>query len=692
MNRWILVIAAGLGCAPAPDECGDCDAGGGFAFDPTTAPDTSTPGAGAPDASPTSDVALTDLSDPLAPDVLDDLRQPPADLESPELVEAPDVSPGDAPGPPDVPSGDLPIAEDLTELPSDTPELEDKGEAPCGDGVLSVGEDCDPGIASGPGSCPSVCADPPGCTALVLEGEATLCTAQCVTTFVTALADGDGCCPPAGTAATDSDCDLCGDGVLQPGEACDDSVPQATCPTACALPVGCEIQALVGTAGECTAECATSMVSALVNGDGCCPAGATHATDDDCEPEVCGDGKLGPGEECDGALLGGATCANKWGYPSGPAQCLPDCTLSSLLCPGSHLLLYEPTGNLAIVDDIRRVRWHPTGDMAALLGAGGRIGRYDAATKQSALVTTVTGTVEDLDAHPDGTHFLVVGSTTDGKSPKVWRLDVALDTLTFDVTEVPNTLTGRPSVVVHSQDPAAMAFIIGTYASSGAYQNRLFRWDADAVLDSKAYVGSAGLAGLAYVPKSGSPYPGSAAVITSEGVNGTGSQSWVLSSNLVVGNAWPGSNGNSGRGAWRPGGSYGVFAATSSSAVYVFDGAWDKSFLVGLSSAATAIAVDWRPDGSRALVVARPILGAAKVFDHRPSGPAYNGSWLDVSLPGFDSPPYNASSSTTLWDVDWRPGSLCDEGLIAASDNGSQFSPSFGILLRFYDQDDPDCP
>jgi hypothetical protein len=41
-----------------------------------------------------------------------------------------------------------------------------------------------------------------------------------------------------------------------------------------------------------------------------------------------------------------------------------------------------------------------------------------------------------------------------------------------------------------------------------------------------------------------------------------------------------------------------------------------------------------------------------------------------------------------LFDVDWRPRSTCDEGLIVGSDAGG---PDYGLLIRFYDADDADC-
>jgi hypothetical protein len=73
----------------------------------------------------------------------------------------------------------------------------------CNNGVVDVGETCDP-----PGSCPATCAaSADACMPNVLVGSAAGCTAACVVQPVTACVAGDGCCPMGCDATTDSDCD-----------------------------------------------------------------------------------------------------------------------------------------------------------------------------------------------------------------------------------------------------------------------------------------------------------------------------------------------------------------------------------------------------------------------------------------------------------------------------------------------------
>ncbi|HEY4242018.1 MAG TPA: DUF4215 domain-containing protein [Kofleriaceae bacterium] len=93
--------------------------------------------------------------------------------------------------------------------------------AACGDGIVSVGETCDTGIASGIGSCPTSCNDGVACTTDALHNAGS-CTAVCSHDPILTAIDGDGCCPLGATGLTDSDCAVCGNGIVEHGESCDD--------------------------------------------------------------------------------------------------------------------------------------------------------------------------------------------------------------------------------------------------------------------------------------------------------------------------------------------------------------------------------------------------------------------------------------------------------------------------------------
>ena len=149
--------------------------------------------------------------------------------------------------------------------------------ATCGNGVIEAGETCDTAIAAGqPGACPtpSECtvADPCALTLLVSVGT---CQAICLHYQVTLSRSGDGCCPPGGTNAVDSDCPTaCGDGVRQGSESCDVGIaPPASgsCPVDCDDGNACTADFLSG--AGCHANCGHAPIDAPILGRRVLPAG-----------------------------------------------------------------------------------------------------------------------------------------------------------------------------------------------------------------------------------------------------------------------------------------------------------------------------------------------------------------------------------------------------------------------------------
>jgi cysteine-rich repeat protein len=130
---------------------------------------------------------------------------------------------------------------------------------------------------------------------------------------------------------------ICGNGVLDPNEQCDDhdtmldTVCDATCHFTCgngvvdtsvgelcdtgiaagagACPDSCDdadpCTSDVLDSSACTANCVHAAITSTINGDGCCPTGANATTDSDCSA-ACGNGVLEPGELCDTAIASGA--------------------------------------------------------------------------------------------------------------------------------------------------------------------------------------------------------------------------------------------------------------------------------------------------------------------------------------------------------------------------------------------------
>jgi len=144
--------------------------------------------------------------------------------------------------------------------------------ASCGNGVVEQGETCDP-----PSSCPQPgdCDDGVACTKDVYVGSAANCNAHCRYTKITECSSiSDRCCPAGCDFDSDPDCAVvasCGNGVLDPGETCDNSAPGYECPVNCGVDDVCTIATLVGNSADCTAECVVANITECSAGDGCCP-------------------------------------------------------------------------------------------------------------------------------------------------------------------------------------------------------------------------------------------------------------------------------------------------------------------------------------------------------------------------------------------------------------------------------------
>ncbi len=219
----------------------------------------------------------------------------------------------------------------------------------CGNGRLDPGETCDPPAHP----CPTSCDDGDPCTRDSSSGSAAECNLECHHAAITSCVSGDGCCPSQCGFDVDSDCpqpDLCGNGVVDPGEYCD-----GNCPTDCSDGDACTRDTLLGDARDCTARCVHETITACTGGDGCCPAGCTHANDSDCAAGPCPDGVCAPDEttatcpqDCDGsdpcqAVVGpGHWCGATDQFPLGTSGVLYYCstshvTLSTQVCQyGCH--------------------------------------------------------------------------------------------------------------------------------------------------------------------------------------------------------------------------------------------------------------------------------------------------------------------------------------------------------------------
>ncbi len=192
----------------------------------------------------------------------------------------------------------------------------------CGNGVVEGTERCD-------GNCVSECNDGSACTTDTLQGSAQTCDARCVYTAVTQCVHSDGCCAPGCNALNDNDCNpTCGNGVIEPGETCDNN-----CPANCNDGNACTTDTMSGSATNCTAACTNTPITVCQGGDGCCAPGCNSTNDNDCSAS-CGNGVKEGNETCDGAdcptSCDDGNACTKDTLIGSAQQCNAQCTFSQI--------------------------------------------------------------------------------------------------------------------------------------------------------------------------------------------------------------------------------------------------------------------------------------------------------------------------------------------------------------------------
>jgi hypothetical protein len=369
--------------------------------------------------------------------------------------------------------------------------------------------------------------------------------------------------------------------------------------------------------------------------------------------------------------------------------------------PGTYLYRRVPVGALT---ELVAVAFHPDGSYALALERTGALRVYDWATGTTTRVAITaaggaTAYLDDVVFEASGARAWIVGtertSSADtgvvlrwddaawrGGTPTLTRLadaraGEAFTGITFPGPSGGPAGDGRP--VVLSQARVGTAYVARLReldTTTEAFAGLVVARSTSAGCDDLAFVDNEfGTWGIALVCGSGgadTPYYTEIA----------GTPEWRASP--------AGTLGNTSSIAAHPSGRYALAIGWSGRRVHRFEGgAWRAASSAPWFTTLGIYGVAFAPDGRRALVVGRaagsPLRAAVLEYRHDLWSSAEIG---DVSIPGFDAPPYNGDSSTYLRDAAFRPG--CDGGLIVGGK--TDFSGSTGQLIVFTLEGGVACP
>jgi hypothetical protein len=210
----------------------------------------------------------------------------------------------------------------------------------CGNGVVDPGEPCDPTSPTGaflcePGeTCSATCmCVPPSTTTTTTEASTTTTEAPTTTTEAPTTTT-------TSSTTTTTQPNLCGNGMVDPGEPCDPTSPGGaflcepgqTCSAECTCVSPSTTTTAPTTTTEApttTTEVPTTTTEAPTTTTEAVTTTTSSSTTSTTAPNLCGNGMVDPGEPCDPSSPGGAFLCNPGETCSAECTCLPPPTTTT---------------------------------------------------------------------------------------------------------------------------------------------------------------------------------------------------------------------------------------------------------------------------------------------------------------------------------------------------------------------------
>ncbi|MFN3202419.1 MAG: hypothetical protein ACE366_28730 [Bradymonadia bacterium] len=370
--------------------------------------------------------------------------------------------------------------------------------------------------------------------------------------------------------------------------------------------------------------------------------------------------------------------------------------------PGAYVYDRLPVGGL---DELHQIAFHPQGEYAITLERNDRLFVVDWATGQATPVALGGGLrLRDVNFTRDGRGALIVGAVDDAPAGVVFWFDHLLWQAGLPAVSEVGRLPGITFEAVEmppwADDNWAHPVILGRGGNSGARTAFLWSFDpfggpeglGEFVGQAPAQFSGTGCDDIAFAPDEF----GGTGVFVACGENGAETLFYAVIGGVGEWRVNPGNNnlGNTSRVARWPGGDYALVVSWSGRAVYRFEGGQLNAYGDAPRFSRQGIyGVAFQPNGRRALILGRsgvnPLRGTVIEYRHDLYRcDALVCEMIDVSVPGWEDPPYNADSNTYLYDAAFRPG--CDGGFVVGGQTSWQGST--GYLIRFTIAGGDACP
>jgi hypothetical protein len=369
--------------------------------------------------------------------------------------------------------------------------------------------------------------------------------------------------------------------------------------------------------------------------------------------------------------------------------------------PGTYRYARLPIGG---VKALRKVEFHHDGSYAVVLEERNRLHLVDWASREARVLdfTPTQGAYvwEDLRFDPSGDFALLVGwhEITSGGNTTKAGLIVRLDDLAArtggdatDALEVyPSHGIADPIQALRYPRGGGLPVVLARRNERSPYWAILRDFDPQ--------TGFAGdLAALTTTDAGCDDFDfvnnefGDPGMLVVCGSNGADTHYYTEVGGVGEWRANPGNNnlGNTSSVAAYPTGDYALVLSWSGRSVYRFEGGALNGYSDAPRFSSRAIhSVKFQQEGQRALIVGGAYFGANEQIGivveyrhdlYRCPSPGSNCELTYAHITGFNAPPYNATSNTTLRDSAFRPG--CDGGLVVSG--FTDFQNNVGQIIEF---------